>query len=88
MSTFNNPQNVMTCMTVITVRVDDVTKAQMDSVDVNWSEVIRSAIKRRIEEEKRRNLAKAVLINEELRRPTRGEEKAEEIIRRFRDERR
>jgi len=78
----------MTCMTVITVRVDEETKAKMDSVDVNWSEVIRSAIKRRIEEEKRRNLAKAVLINEELRRPTRGEERAEEIIRRFRDERR
>jgi len=78
----------MTCMTVITIRVDEETKAKMDSVDVNWSEVIRSAIKRRIEEEKRRNLAKAVLLNEELRRPTGGEEKAEEIIRRFRDERR
>ena len=84
---FNNTHSVMTCMTVITVRIDEETKAKMDSVDVNWSEVIRSAIKRRIEEEKRRNLAKAVLINEELRRPTRGEEKAEEIIRRFRDER-
>lgn len=78
----------MTCMTVITVRVDEETKNLMDSIDVNWSEVVRSAIRKRIEEEKRRNLAKAVLINEELRRPSRGEEKAEEIIRRFRDERR
>ena len=78
----------MTCMTVITVRVDEETKSMMGSIDVNWSEVIRSAIKRRIEEEKMRNLAKAVLINEELRRPSKGEEKAEEIIRRFRDERR
>ena len=77
----------MTCITVITVRVDEDTKRMMGSIDVNRSEVIRSAIKRRIEEEKRRNLAKAVLINEELRRPTKGEEKAEEIIRRFRDER-
>jgi hypothetical protein len=75
-------------MTVITVRVDEETKSMMGSIDVNWSEVIRSAIKRRIEEEKMRNLAKAVLINEELRRPSKGEEKAEEIIRRFRDERR
>lgn len=78
----------MTCMTVITVRVDEETKNLMGSIDVNWSEVVRSAIRKRIEEEKRRNLAKAVLINEELRRPSRGEEKAEEIIRRFRDERR
>ena len=82
-----NLRRVMTCITVITVRVDEDTKRMMGSIDVNRSEVIRSAIKRRIEEEKRRNLAKAVLINEELRRPTKGEEKAEEIIRRFRDER-
>ena len=74
-------------MTVITVRVDDDIKSAMDKVDVNWSEVIRSAIMRRIEEEKRRNLAKAVLINEELRRSARDEELAEDIIRRFRDER-
>jgi len=44
--------------------------------------------KRKPEEEKRRNLAKAVLINEGLKRPTRGEMSAEEIVRRFRDERR
>jgi len=74
-------------MTVITVRIDDDIKSAMDKVDVNWSEVIRGAIKRRIEEEKRRNLAKAVLINEELRRSASDEELAEDIIRRFRDER-
>ena len=68
--------------------MDEETKAKMDRIDVNWSEVIRSAIMRRIEEEKSRNLAKAFLINEELRRPTKGEGKAEEIVRRFRDERR
>ena len=60
----------------------------MSGIDVNWSEVIRRAIRRRIEEERRKNLALAVLINEELRRKSRGEMKAEEIIRRFRDERR
>ncbi|MEM2906088.1 MAG: hypothetical protein QW587_10225 [Candidatus Bathyarchaeia archaeon] len=75
-------------MTVITVRVDEETKRMMRSIDVNWSEVIRHAIRRRIEEEKRKNLAKALLINEEVRRTSKGELKAEEIIRRFRDERR
>jgi len=75
-------------MTVITVRVDEETKRLMSGIDVNWSEVIRSAIRRRIEEERRKNLALAVLINEEMRRESRGEMKAEEIIRRFRDERR
>ena len=60
---------------VSTVRIDEEIKARMDN-------------KRKPEEEKRRNLAKAVLINEELKRPTRGEKSAEEIIRRFRDERR
>jgi hypothetical protein len=84
---FKNIYTVMTCMTVITVRIDDETKDEMDKVDVNWSEVIRGAIRRRIDEEKRRNLARAVLINEEVRRPSRGGEEAEEIIRRFRDER-
>jgi len=78
----------LSCMTVITVRVDEETKRRMDSIDVNWSEVIRHAIRRRIEEEKRKNLAKAVLINEEVRKASRGEMKAEDIIRRFRDERR
>ena len=75
-------------MTVITVRVDEETKSMIRSIDVNWSEVIRHAIRRRIEEEKRKNLAKALLINEEVRRASKGEMKAEEIIRRFRDERR
>ena len=75
-------------MTVFTVRIDEETKRLMSGIDVNWSEVIRSAIRRRIEEERRKNLALAVLINEAMRRESRGEMKAEEIIRRFRDERR
>jgi len=70
-------------MAVFTVRIDEETKRLMSGIDVNWSEVIRRAIRRRIEEERRKNLALAVLINEELRRKSRGEMKAEEIIRRF-----
>ncbi len=41
----------------------------------------------KIMEEKRKNLAKAVLITERVRKKSRGEARAEEVIRRFRDER-
>jgi Arc/MetJ-type ribon-helix-helix transcriptional regulator len=36
---------------------------------VNWSEVIRESIRKKIEEENGRNIAEAVLLNEELRKP-------------------
>ncbi|MGB9717106.1 MAG: hypothetical protein ACPL4E_01525 [Thermoproteota archaeon] len=74
-------------MTVITIRVDEETKRMMKKMRVNWSDFIRNAIRMKIEEENRKNMAKAVLINEKLRRKSRGEAKAEEIIRRFREER-
>ena len=72
-------------MTVITVRIDEDTKRLMEQININWSEFIRSAIRNKIMEEKRKNLAKAVLLNERLRKKTRGEMRAEEIIREFRD---
>ncbi|MCX8188239.1 MAG: hypothetical protein N3F64_00840 [Nitrososphaeria archaeon] len=74
-------------MTIITVRVSEETKKKMKEVNINWSEFIRKAIEDKIYEEKRKNLAKAVLINERVKKKSKGEEKAEEIIRRFRDER-
>jgi len=73
-------------MTTITVRVDEETKKLMRQIRINWSEFIRNAIRAKIEEERRRNLAKAVLLNEKLRKKSGGEPKAEEIIRMFRDE--
>jgi len=74
-------------MAVITVRIDEETKRLMKQIKINWSEFIRNAIKCKIEEERRRSLAKAILINERLRRKSRGEPRAEEIIRMFREER-
>ncbi len=74
-------------MTVITVRIDEETKRMMESIRINWSEFIRNAIRKRIMEERRKNLAKAVLITERVRKRSRGEARAEEIVRRFRDER-
>jgi len=75
-------------MTVFSVRIDEETRKLMEKVKINWSEFIRNAIRNRVMEEERRNLAKAVLITERIRKRSVGEAKAEEIIRRFRDERR
>ena len=74
-------------MPVITVRIDEETRRMMEEVKINWSEFIRSAIRSKVMEERRKNLARAVLINERIRRKSAGEAKAEEIIRRFRGER-
>jgi Arc/MetJ-type ribon-helix-helix transcriptional regulator len=74
-------------MTVITVRINEEIKKMMNKININWSEFIREAIRNKIEEERNKNLAKAVLINERIRKKSKGEMKAEEIIRKFRDKR-
>jgi Arc/MetJ-type ribon-helix-helix transcriptional regulator len=71
-------------MAVITVRIDEETKKMMKEIKVNWSDFIRNAIRMKVQEERRKNLAKAVLINEKLRRKSKGEARAEEIIRKYR----
>jgi len=55
-------------MAVISVRVDKETKRKMDVYKhINWSEVIREAIKEKLRSEER-NLARAILLNEKLRK--------------------
>ncbi|HIH73230.1 MAG: Uncharacterized protein XD43_0026 [Thermococcales archaeon 44_46] len=50
-------------MAVITVRVPDEIKAKMKGININWSEEIRQFIIQRIEEEERKkNLQKALEI--------------------------
>jgi len=52
-------------MSVITVRIDKKTKKRMSQKrDVNWSEVVRTAIAQKIDGEEERNLGMAVLLNE------------------------
>jgi len=75
-------------LTVFSVRIDEETRKLMEKVRINWSEFIRNTIRNRVMEEERKNLAKAVLITERIRKKSAGEAKAEEIIRKFRDERR
>ena len=56
-------------MATLTVRIADDLREEMKKLSyVNWSEVVREAIRKRVEEEKGRNLAEAILLNERLRR--------------------
>jgi Arc/MetJ-type ribon-helix-helix transcriptional regulator len=75
-------------MKLISVRVDDSLRRKMRKLrHVNWSEVIRSAIRERMRLELSENVAEAVLLNEKLRRkPKKGWESWKEI-RKWRDRR-
>jgi len=43
-------------------------KQEMNRVEVNWSAVVRDAIKRRLEYEHEKDVVEAVLLNERLKR--------------------
>ncbi len=56
-------------MPLVTVRVDDDLKQRMDAVPINWSEALREAIARILEERTRRNRIRAVQLMARLRVP-------------------
>ena len=56
-------------------------------MDVNWSSVMREAIRKRLSAEKDRDLAEAVLINERLRRTSPEGWNSTEVIREWRKRR-
>ena len=73
-------------MVIISVRVDERMKKEMERLsEVNWSEVIRIAIKERLDQEKQKNLAKAVLINEKIRKKAPNGYDSTRIIREWRE---
>jgi hypothetical protein len=75
-------------MSVVTVRVDEKTKRRMGQLKhVNWSSVLREAIERKLEQEKNRDLAKALLANDKLRRPAPAGWDSAKAIRFWRDRR-
>jgi hypothetical protein len=75
-------------MTNISVRIDPELKEKMDSLKhLNWSEIIRKAIKAEIQNEIEVNKAKAVLLNEKIRKIAPKDFNSVDIIRRFREER-
>lgn len=75
-------------MTNISVRIDPELKEKMDSLKhLNWSEIIRKAIKKEIENETEKNQAKAILLNEKIRKFAPENFNSVDIIRKFREER-
>jgi len=73
---------------VVSVRVSEEIKRRMDRLKhINWSEVIRRAIIKVLEEEEGRNLAKALLINEKIRKKAPEGWDSTELIRFWRDHR-
>lgn len=75
-------------MAVISVRVSDEMKKRMEKLrHVNWSEVLRQAIVRVLEEEEGRNLALALLLNEKVRKKAPEGWDSTEFIRRWREHR-
>jgi hypothetical protein len=74
-------------MPLITVRVDDATKRDMDRVPINWSEAIREAISRIIVERQVRNRIRAVQLTDRIRMKAPPGFDSTRIIREWRDRR-
>ena len=75
-------------MVNFSVRLDPELKKKMDSLKhLNWSEIIRNAIKSEIQNQTEINKAKAVLLNEKIRKIAPENFNSLEIIRKFREER-
>lgn len=75
-------------MANFSVRLDPELKKKMDSLKhLNWSEIIRKAIKSEIQNETEVNKAKAVLLNEKVRKIAPENFNSLDIIRKFREER-
>ncbi len=56
-------------MAIVTVRVDEETKRRMAELgQINWSQVLRESIRRKLTEEEGRNMARAVLITSQLQK--------------------
>lgn len=76
------------CMPLLTVRVDDETKARMDRIQgINWSEVVRERIEEVLDREARKNRIEALKIMERLSRKSPPGWDSTAFIRRMRDTR-
>ena len=74
-------------MPLITVRVDEQMKRQMDDVSINWSEAIRTAIANIISEQSGRNRVRAAQLADKIRIPAPKGWDSTEVIRAWRDAR-
>ncbi len=72
----------------ISVRIDSNLKKEMDKLShLNWSEIIRIAIKDTIRHTRTQNLAKAVFLNEKIRKKAPLDFNSTELIQKYRAER-
>jgi len=69
------------------VTIPESMKEEMERVDVNWSAVVREAIKRKLEWMHERDVVEAVLINEKLRRKASEGWDSTKVIRAWRNRR-
>jgi hypothetical protein len=70
------------------VKISSELKKKMKRyTQINWSEIMRKAVEREIENQTEKNIAKAVLINEEIRKKAPEDYDSVNIIRCFREER-
>ena len=69
------------------VTIPESMKEEMERIDVNWSAVVREAIRRKLEWEHERDVVEAVLINEKLRRKAPEGWDSTKVIRAWRNRR-
>lgn len=75
-------------MAIVTVRVDEETRRRMKRTrGTNWSATLREAIAAKLKEEEGKNLARAVVLNEALRRKAKKGWNSVEVIRYWREKR-
>lgn len=75
-------------MPTISVRIDSELTKKMDKFKhFNWSEIIRQTIESKVQNETEKNMAKAVLINERIRKKAPKNFNSVDLIRKFREER-
>ncbi len=75
-------------MPLVTVRIDDGLKRQMDGIPINWSEAIREAIARIVADRTHRNRVRAAQTNDRIRIPAPEGFDSTRTIREWRDARR
>jgi Arc/MetJ-type ribon-helix-helix transcriptional regulator len=75
-------------MSTISVRIDENLKKSMESLNyINWSEILRQAIMKVIQNERQRDMAKAVLLNDQVRKKAPKGFDSVKIIRESREQR-
>lgn len=75
-------------MPLLTVKIDGALRKRMSKMkNVNWSEVVRNAIKFRLDTDEQKDLVKATLMNEKLTKQAAGRWNSVKVVRYWREHR-